>query len=103
MAPRSYTDELVMCQRYYLQVLRAPLYYQSGAYWACPVQFPVLMRIAPNVATIKYGIIGAFENILTGHFIGKNNDGIIYLGNVSGLTTTQQYYVYFNGMDAEIY
>jgi hypothetical protein len=101
--PRIYAEELAMCQRYYLQDLRAPLYYQSGAYWACPVQFPVQMRIAPNIATTKYGIIGSYETTLTGHSIGKNNDGIVYLGNVSGLTTTQQYYVYFNGLDAEIY
>ncbi len=102
--PKLYGEELAACKRCYLPKHTAPLIYQSGSYfWACPGNFPVEMRTVPTVTSAKYGLIGSYEYPLVGTF-SLDETGSLYVLTGTNLAsgTTQDYYVVFEGLDAEI-
>ncbi len=102
--PKQYGEELAACKRYYIPKHTAPLIYQSGSYyWACPGNLPVEMRVIPTVTSAKYGLIGSYEYPLVGTF-SLDETGSLYVLTGTNLAsgTTQDYYVVFEGLDAEI-
>lgn len=102
LSPRSYGEELALCQRYYENMVVRPVYYSVGAGAGYQTEFPIAIVEKRVVPTVNYTLIsGSGSNILN-YYAQARNSKLIEVGlksNVVGHVYGQIYIV----LDAEIY